>query len=82
MGPVQRPEGLDPLPGRSDAGRSGLLRVGRLVLVVVEHVLATALAGYTVAHDRYLLTALFVPFPLGFLYRRYTYAQPTDDSDG
>lgn len=46
--------------------------------VHVGVLLATALAGYAVARQRYVLAALLVPLPLGFLYRRYTYARPTD----
>lgn len=38
--------------------------------------LATALAGYAIARERYLLAALLAPFPLVFLYRRDTYARP------
>jgi len=49
--------------------------------VHVGILLATVLIGYTVARERYLLTVLLVPFPLGFLYRRYTYARP-DPNDG
>lgn len=45
--------------------------------VHVGILLATMLIGYTVAHERYLLTGLLAPFPVGFLYRRYTYARPT-----
>lgn len=41
--------------------------------------LATVLVGYTLATERYLLTLLLLPFPIGFLYRRYTYARPPDD---
>lgn len=54
------------------------LRRWAWVYVHVGVLLATALVGYTVAHERYLLTALLSPLPLGFLYRRYTYARPTD----
>lgn len=42
----------------------------------VSILLATALVGYTVARERYLLTLLLLPFPIAFLYRRYTYARP------
>lgn len=33
--------------------------------------LATALAGYTFARGQYLLTALLVPFPLVYFYKRH-----------
>jgi len=46
------------------------------VYLHVGILLATALAGYAVARQRYLLALLLVPFPLVFLYRRYTYARP------
>ncbi|WP_248517744.1 hypothetical protein [Salinarchaeum laminariae] len=38
--------------------------------------LATVLLGYAVARGEYLLTALLCPFPVFYLYRRYTYARP------
>lgn len=34
----------------------------------VSILLATALSGYTFARERYLLTVVLVPFPLGYLY--------------
>jgi hypothetical protein len=49
--------------------------------VHVGILLATVLFGYTIAHERYLLTALLLPFPVGFLYRRYTYAKPANQRD-
>lgn len=45
--------------------------------VHVGMLLATALVGYTLAKEAYLLTAVLLPFPIGFLYRRYTYARPS-----
>jgi hypothetical protein len=41
----------------------------------VSILLATALVGYTVAEERYLLTLLLVPFPLVYLYKRHEKAQ-------
>jgi len=41
----------------------------------VSILFATALAGYTVAHGRYLLVLLLVPFPLVYLYKRYEEAR-------
>lgn len=41
----------------------------------VSILLATALAGYAVARERYLLALLLVPFPLVYLYKRYEKAR-------
>jgi hypothetical protein len=41
----------------------------------VSILLATALAGYTLAHGAYLLTLLLVPFPAVYLYKRYEKAK-------
>ena len=51
------------------------------VYVHLGILLITILVGYTLANDQYLLTALLLPFPLGFLYRRYTYARPSAGGD-
>ena len=51
------------------------LRLWAWIYVHVGILLATALVGYTFAHGEYLLTLLLLPFPLGFLRRRYTYAK-------
>jgi hypothetical protein len=37
--------------------------------------LATALVGYTFAHERYLLTLLLLPFPVVYYYKRYEKAR-------
>lgn len=37
--------------------------------------LATALVGFTIARERYLLSLLLVPFPLVYLYKRYEKAR-------
>ena len=47
------------------------------VYVHVGILLATMLIGYAIAHERHLLALLLAPFPIGFLYRRYTYARPS-----
>jgi len=49
--------------------------------VHVGILLATMLIGYTLAYERYLLALLLAPFPVGFLYRRYTYARPTPEAE-
>jgi hypothetical protein len=41
----------------------------------VSILLATALVGYTFAHGAFLLTALLVPFPAVYLYKRYEKAR-------
>ncbi|MBX0288085.1 hypothetical protein EGH22_17270 [Halomicroarcula sp. F28] len=41
----------------------------------VSILLATALSGYAVARQRYLLALLLVPFPLVYLYKRYEKAR-------
>ena len=41
----------------------------------VSILLATALSGYAVARERYLLALLLVPFPLVYLYKRYEKAR-------
>lgn len=41
----------------------------------VSILLATALAGYSVARRRYLLALALVPFPLVYLYKRYEKAR-------
>ncbi|WP_324760835.1 hypothetical protein [Haloarcula montana] len=41
----------------------------------VTILLSTALVGYTFARGAYLLTALLVPFPLTYLYKRYEKAR-------
>lgn len=51
------------------------------IYVHVGILLATVLVGYTVAHGRYGLTLVLLPLPLGFLYRRYTYARPSDPGE-
>ncbi|SNZ14996.1 hypothetical protein SAMN06269185_2342 [Natronoarchaeum philippinense] len=37
--------------------------------------LATALVGYTYAHERYVLTLLLVPVPMVYFYKRYEKAR-------
>lgn len=37
--------------------------------------LATAMAGYTFARERYLLTLLLLPFPVVYFYKRYEKAR-------
>lgn len=54
------------------------LRRWAWLYVHVGVLLATVLVGVTLARQRYLLTAVLLPLPLGFLYRRYTYARPSD----
>lgn len=41
----------------------------------VSILLATALVGYTFAQGAYLLTALLLPFPAVYLYKRYEKAR-------
>jgi hypothetical protein len=41
----------------------------------VSILLATALVGYTFARGAYLFTALLVPFPVVYLYKRYEKAR-------
>jgi hypothetical protein len=41
----------------------------------VSILLSTALSGYAVARQRYLLALLLVPFPLVYLYKRYEKAK-------
>lgn len=41
----------------------------------VSILLATALVGYSVARERYLLAVLLLPFPLVYLYKRYEKAR-------
>jgi len=41
----------------------------------VAILLATALIGYTFARGQYLFTALLVPFPLAYFYKRHEKAQ-------
>ncbi|GGN90796.1 MULTISPECIES: hypothetical protein [Haloarcula] len=41
----------------------------------VSILFATALAGYSVARERYLLALLLVPFPVVYLYKRYEKAK-------
>lgn len=41
----------------------------------VSILLATALLGYAVAREAYLIAALLVPFPLVYLYKRYEKAR-------
>jgi hypothetical protein len=48
--------------------------------VHVGILVATAFLGYLLAQEQYLLAGLLVPFPLGFLYRRYTYARPANQT--
>jgi len=37
--------------------------------------LATALVGFTFAHGEYLMTALLIPFPIVYFYKRYEKAK-------
>jgi hypothetical protein len=53
------------------------LRRWAWLYIHVGILLITVLVGYTLAAERYLLALLLLPFPLGFLYRRYTYARPS-----
>jgi len=41
----------------------------------VSILFATALSGYAVAKERYLLALLLVPFPVIYLYKRYEKAR-------
>jgi hypothetical protein len=41
----------------------------------VSILLATALAGYAAAKERYLLVLILAPFPLVYLYKRYEKAR-------
>jgi hypothetical protein len=41
----------------------------------VSILLATALVGYTFAHERYVLAVLLLPFPAVYLYKRYEKAK-------
>ena len=41
----------------------------------VSILLATALVGFTFAHGEYLLTALLLPFPVVYFYKRYEKAK-------
>jgi len=50
------------------------------VYVHVGIMLATVLVGFTLARGDYLLTLPLLPFPLGFLRRRYTYAKRARDN--
>lgn len=54
--------------------------IERLFYVHVGIMLMTVLVGYTLARGEYFLTLLLLPFPLGFLRRRYTYAKRARDS--
>lgn len=45
------------------------------IYVHTSILLATALVGFTFAQGRYGLTALLIPFPVTYLYKRYEKAR-------
>lgn len=50
----------------------------KLWLWIYGHVsilFATGLAGFTLAHQEYVMTALLVPFPMVYLYKRFEKAK-------